>query len=187
MKTLTKITASAIIMIGFSFSGFAQTNSVTGTATAELVTPITITKNNDMNFGRMSVLNAGAGTVVLTPASLRTSANVSLSLGGTAAVSANFTVHGDGVNTYALTCSTSCLVSQGAGTGNDIMTVGTITTFTTTTATTSATGSNTGALTAGSDVVKVGGTLNVLATQNAGTYASTGTNGTSFTLTVNYN
>jgi hypothetical protein len=56
----------AFVMITFSASTYAQVNS-TATASVTIVTPITLAKTVDMNFGNVAV-SAVAGTVVITPA-----------------------------------------------------------------------------------------------------------------------
>jgi hypothetical protein len=53
-------------VITFSASTYAQVSS-TATASVTIVTPITLAKTVDMNFGNVAV-SAVAGTVVITPA-----------------------------------------------------------------------------------------------------------------------
>jgi len=82
---------------------------------------------------------------------------------------ASFTVTGQGAYTYAITLPATVTLTSGVNTM-------TATTFT-------STPSATGALTAGTQTLNVGATLNVAAAQAAGTYVS----GTPFSVTVNYN
>jgi hypothetical protein len=71
MKNTIRFFATALIMLAFSAGASAQ---VTDGAYAEahIITPLTITKTVDMDFGNVAVINA-PGTVVLSTASLRSS------------------------------------------------------------------------------------------------------------------
>jgi hypothetical protein len=117
-----------------------------------------------MDFGTM-VPTGTAGTVTVTPAGARSSVNVDL-LGGFPAA-ASFDVTGEGANTYSITLPSSATLTSGGNT----MTVDTFTDDAGATPT----------LAGGSDAFNVGATLNVGATQVAGTYSGT------FAVTVNYN
>lgn len=152
----------------FTSSGFAQA-SATADASATIVTPISISKTADMNFGNVAT-NGAVGTVVLAPAGTRTSTGgVTLPATVGTVTAASFTVSGSGAYTYAITLPSSVVITS----GSDNMTVNT---FTSTPATT-------GALTSGTQVIKVGATLNLVASQAVGSYTSA----TPFTVTVNYN
>ncbi len=170
MKTTIKIFSLAIAIIGFSATSFAQV-SATATATSTIVTPISILKTADMNFGNVAV-NANAGTVVLSHAGTRSaSGGVTLPATSGTIAAAEFTVTGQAGYTYSVTLpSTATTVTSGS---NNM----TVTAFTSNLA-----GGN-GTLTNGTETLKVGATLNVGASQAAGTYISA----TPFTVTVNYN
>ncbi|MBB5638637.1 hypothetical protein HDF26_004853 [Pedobacter cryoconitis] len=150
-------------------SSFAQATA-TANASATIITPISITNTVDMNFGNVAV-NASAGTVVLTPAGTRTSTGgVTLPATAGTVTAASFTVNGQGAYTYAITLpSTALTIASGA---NNM----TVSAFT-------STPSATGTLTAGTQTLNVGATLNVGGSQVAGTYTSA----TPFSVTVNYN
>jgi hypothetical protein len=170
MKKGTKLILAALVMMVSASGAYAQATA-SATATATIVTPISITKNVDMNFGNVAVQASSGGTVVLTPASARSvTGGVTLpGVTGTVAA-ASFTVNGQGAYTYAITLPSSALtITSGANT----MTVNTFT----------STPSATGALTAGTQTLTVGATLNVAAGQASGVYVS----GTPFDVTVNYN
>lgn len=171
MKQITKYFALAIGMIAISVSTFAQGVSATATATATIITPISITKTTDMNFGNIAV-NATAGTVVLTPAGLRsvTGGCTLPTVAGTVAAAA-FTVSGLATSTYAITLpAAATTITSGA--------------FNMTVDTWTSTPAPTGTLGAGgTQTLTVGATLHVAGSQTAGTYVS----GTPFTVTVNYN
>ncbi len=170
MKNLTKLLAIALVILSFSTKTSAQ-SSATATSTATIVTPISITKTVDMNFGNVAVTSTG-GTVVLTPAGARsTTGGVTLPATNGTVAAASFNVTGEGTYTYAITLPSSVTLTRNSG--SETMTVNAFT----------SNPSTTGQLTAGAQTLTVGATLNVSATQAAGTYVS----GTPFTVTVNYN
>ena len=170
----SQIIALSIGLVGFATTSNAQATA-TATATATIVTPISITKNTDMNFGNVAVQASTGGTVVLTPAGTRTrTSGVTLPATVGTVAAAAFTVNGTGTYTYAITLPSSALTlthSGGAGTGT--MTADNFT----------STPSATGALTAGAQNITVGATLNVAAAQAPGVYLSS----PGFDVTVNYN
>ncbi len=170
MKTI-KLMASALVLIAFASSAKAQ-STATATATATIVTPISITKNVDMNFGNIAVTASG-GSVILAPAGTRTTTGgVTLPVTTGTVAAASFTVAGQGSYTYDITLpSTAVVLTSGANTMNA-------------TAFTCNIGATAGALSAGgTQVINVGATLGVSAAQAAGTYIT----GTPFSVTVNYN
>jgi hypothetical protein len=157
-------------VFGFSSATYAQATA-TSTATATIVTPISITKTVDMNFGNVAVQTGTGGTVVLVPAGTRSATGgVTLPAITGTVTAASFTVNGQGAYTYAITLpATAVTLTNGA--------------FSMTADTFSSNPSGTGALVAGTQTLTVGATLNVAAAQTAGTYVS----GTPFSVTVNYN
>ena len=170
MKTTTKLFALTLAMFAIAVNSFAQV-SATANTSATVITPIAISKTIDMNFGSIAVSPTIAGTVVMTPAGVRTkTGGVTLPAVTGSVAAASFTVTGLGTSTYAITLPGTITLN---GTPSGTMTVGTFT----------STPSGTGALTAGSQTLLVGGTLNVGAAQAAGTY----TNTADMTVTVNYN
>ncbi len=170
MKNITKVLVIAAIALVSANSSFAQATA-TASASATIITPITIVKTVDMNFGNVAVQTATGGTVVLTPAGVRSvTGGVTIPATAGTVTAAAFTVNGEGVYTYAITLPSSSLtLTSGANT----MTASDFT----------STPSATGILTAGTQALKVGATLNVAAAQAPGTYIS----GTPFDVTVNYN
>ena len=173
MKNFSKVFATAAVVLAFSNSSFAQA-SATASANATIITPITITKTADMNFGNVAVSATSGGTVVLAPAGTRTSGGaggVTLpSTAGTVSAAA-FNVAGQASFTYAITLPSSCSISDGA---SHSMTVNSFTSTPSSTGTLSSTGTQS---------LTVGATLNVNAAQTANTY----TNSTGVPVTVNYN
>ncbi|MDP2336731.1 MAG: DUF4402 domain-containing protein [Bacteroidota bacterium] len=169
MKKTLMIFAAIVMMAGFSTTVMAQATA-SAPASATIVTPIGITKTVDMNFGNIAIKGT-AGTVVLAPAGTRTSTGgVTLPATAGTVAAAAFTVSGEGAYTYAITLPASLIITDAT---TNTMTVNTFT----------STPSGTGALTAGSQTLTVGATLNVGASQIAGAY----TNATGFDVTVNYN
>jgi len=175
MKKITSIIAIITLSIAFSATASAQVTANAPT-TATIVAPIAIAKNVDMYFGNVAV-SSTAGTVLMTASATPTrtpSGGVTLPTTATGTpTAAKFTVTGEGVYTYAITLPASALTLDESGVGTATMTVNTF----------SSTPSATGTLTAGSQIVYVGATLNVGASQVAGLYENT----TGFAVIVNYN
>ncbi len=170
MKLFSKLFFISVVMLLFASSAFAQVTA-SATASATIVTPIAITNDVDMNFGNLAV-NASVGTVVLTPAGVRSATGGVSFLAATPGTitAASFTVTGLAAATYSITLPAAALTINS---GANSMTVDTWTSSPT----------PTGTLTGGTETLTVGATLNVGASQAAGTYIS----GTPFDVTVNYN
>src|ERR1700750_854859 len=124
MKTGTKFIFGALLPLSSAPGVHAQATA-TATATATIVTPISLTKTVDMNFGNVAVSAATGGTVVLTPAGARTNTGgVTLPPTSGTVTAASFTVDGQGSYTYAITLpSTDLTITSGTNT----MTVNTFT------------------------------------------------------------
>ena len=168
MKNLIAVFAAIVLVAGLTATANAQ---VTGTATgsATIITPIAITNAGNMNFGNIAV-SASAGTVVLSPASVRSiTGGVTLPAVTGTVTAAAFTVTGLGSSTYSIQLPASYTITSG---GNSM----TVNAFT-------STPSGTGTLSGGTQTIQVGATLNVAASQAAGSY----TNATGFPVIVNYN
>lgn len=165
MKNITKIIALAFVVLGFSVSSFGQ-DEATATASASIITPISIENEHNMDFGSIYSSEEG-GTVELATTNIATGSGVAIY--GTDAMAAQFTVTGttDHAFTFAVT-PVSIVVSN--GTASDDMTVG------------SWSNDAPATLDDGSVAVNVGATLTVGANQPAGVYTSA----TSFTVTVCY-
>jgi len=168
MKNLITFIA-AVVLVAVTATVNAQ---VTGTATgsATIIAPIAIANAGNMNFGSIAV-STTPGTVVLSTAGVRAAAGgVTLPAAVGTVSTAKFTVTGLGSSTYSIQLPTSYVISDGA---SHSMTVNAFTSDP----------SGTGALTAGTQTINIGATLNVLGSQTAGTY----TNATGFPVIVNYN
>ena len=172
MKNIAKSLVIAAIAIVSANSSFAQATA-TASASATIITPITIVKDVDMNFGNVAVSATLGGTVVLAPAGTRTTGGaggVTLPATVGTVAAASFTVSGQANYTYAITLPTTKTITSGANT----MTVDNFT------SNPSATGTLSGS---GSQTLTVGATLNVSAAQASGVY----TNASGVPVTVNYN
>jgi len=169
--TKIKLFVSLLLIAGTTTTAFAQ-STASAIATANVITPISISKNTDMAFGNLAVQAATGGTVVLAPAGSRTrTSGVTLPATTGTVSAASFTVNGNGSYTYSITLPSSAVTLTHSG-GVEVMTA---TAFT-------SSPSGTGTLSSGTQNIAVGATLNVAAAQLAGVYTSG-----NFDVTVNYN
>ena len=172
-RTLKLITLTAAIF-GFAATSFAQVGvGATASASANIVTPIAITKTVDMDFGNIAV-NNNAGTVQLAPSESATrtpSGGVTLPTAVGNVKAAKFSVTGAANYGFSITLPTSTVVVKN---GSNTMNIDTFT-------------SSLGALStlsgSGAADFYVGATLYVTGGQAEGAY----TTETPFTVTVNYN
>jgi hypothetical protein len=172
MKNILRLSAAALLLSVGSFSTASAQASATATATATIVTPISISKTTDMNFGNVAVNATTAGTVEMTPAGSRTpTGGVTLPATQGTVAAASFDVSGQAGYTYAITLPTTTLAISNGSASMDVHS------FTSSPSATGTLSSN------GTDVVTVGATLDVDPAQAAGIYSST----TPFSVTVNYN
>jgi phage tail sheath protein FI len=169
MKKMIKIFALASVIFAFSVNTFAQ---ATASASAVIMTPLSITRITDLHFGSATV-SAAAGTILLTPAGVRTaSGGVTLQPTAPTFTVASFTVAGQLNTAYTISLPASVTIDEGA---LHTMLVNTFASNPNATGNLGATGSQT---------LTVGATLNVNGSQTPGSYTS---NGGPFTVTVNYN
>lgn len=170
MKKLGTLAFATLgLTLGSYAFGQANSDSASASATATIITPISISKSADLNFG--SVIAGGStGTVVLSTAGVRSATDGATLGSGSLATAAAFAVSGQASATYTITLPSSPItVTNGA---SDTMTV-------------DAFGSNpSGAGTlngSGNQTVNVGARLNVGITQATGVYTG------SFDVSVAYN
>ena len=173
MKTIKKLMSAAVLFIVASTNLNAQA-SASATATATIISPISIVKNVDMNFGNIAVSTLAGGTVTLDPSAAGTrtpngGGGVSLpAITGTVAA-AQFTVSGQGSSTYDISLPVSATLSNA---GNNMVADN----FTSSIATGSLNVS-------GTESFYVGADLNVGASQPPGVY----TTSSPFFVIVSYN
>ncbi len=139
MKQMKRLILFAVMFVGIAATTFAQV-SATATASATIVGPIGIANTANMNFGNVAV-SAVAGTVVMTPAAVRsTTGGCTLPvITGTVAAAA-FNVTGAANYTYAITLPAAATTITSGG---NTMTVDTWTSTPSGTGTLSAGGSQT--------------------------------------------
>jgi hypothetical protein len=175
MKQITKFFALAIVIITFAANSYGQSSaSATASATAIILTPISISTVDNLSFGTIVPSATLAGSVLLTPAGGTTLTNVTLHPSGTV-TPASFDVTGEPGLTYTIAIAPATVnISNGVTT----MSVGPFTSN-------PAVGVGSGLLdgTTGTQTISVGALLTVGINQAPGTY----TNATAFTVTVNYN
>jgi hypothetical protein len=172
MKNIIRLIGITLVYLAFGTSAFAQA-TVGAYAEATIIAPIGITKEVDMNFGNVSVINS-AGTVVLSTASVRSSTGGATPVANPTGVvtAASFTVSGDAGYHIFVTLPASCIITHTNGTNtmtvnafvcdpptNFIMPIG------------------------GTQTLLVGATLITGANQLPGVYHSLN----DFNVTVNYN
>src|ERR1043165_2903700 len=96
MKNIFKSIAIASVIAVSANASFAQATDV-ASASANIITPISITKTVDMNFGNVAVSATVAGTAVLAPAGTRSTGGaggVTLPATTGTVAAASFTVSG---------------------------------------------------------------------------------------------
>ncbi len=174
MKNLVVLFASFLLMT-IAIEGVKAQSTATANSSATIITPITIVKVQDLNFGNIAVRATGTGgTVVLTPAGVRSATGgVTLPAVAGTVTAASFNVGGDGNRTFSISLPTAPITLTGPTGVTMTMSLGTFTSAP----------SGTGTLSAGTRNVTVGGTLTVSAGQTPGLYTNTG----GLTVTVNYN
>lgn len=173
MNTFLRLSAAALVLSVASISTASAQASASASASATIVTPISIAKTADMDFGNAAVNASAIGTVVLAPAGTRTATGgVTLPATVGTPAAAAFTVSGQAGYTYAITLPASPITLTDAA--NNSMTAGTFTSVPAATGTLSSGGTQT---------LTVGATLEVAAGQAAGVYSTT----TDFDVVVNYN
>jgi len=169
MKILCSIALLAVTLALTTTDAEAQQNSATASAnaSASIVSAISIVRNVDLDFGQV-VAGGSPGTVVMTPVGSR-SATGGATLGSfSSAAAASFTVSGDPDAAYSITLPISATLTS----GGDTMILNNLT----------SNPSGAGVIGGGgSQVLNVGGTLQVGASQPSGAYSG------SFNVMVAYN
>ena len=161
---------SLITIVGLASIGRSSAQATgNASASATIITPISITKQLDMNFGNIAT-NGTVGTVILAPDGSRTlTGGVTFPLATGTVTPATFQISGVSGFTYSITLPTAITIASGA---NSMI----VNNFT-------STPTATGTLTGGSDTIKIGSTLNIVAAQVEGAYTTDG----NFNVVVNYN
>ena len=171
--TLTLLIAAA--MIGFTMSANAQTQASVNTQ-AEVILPISVAGNTELNFGSI-VITGAAGTVSVDTAGKRTSTDAGMIVSTGGVTAAQFTVTGQAGYTYSLALPSAAFNLTNSLDASTMSVDGFVSTLTST--------GNAGTLssTDGTQVVNIGANLSVAATQTPGVYA----NSNGLAVTVQYN
>ena len=164
---------ATILMIAFTTNAVAQSEATTTAAsTATVITPISILKTVDMNFGNL-VATAAGGAIVLPTTGPRTGDTAILAGPDGTVTTAQFTVSGESGYTYGITLPSTPFNVSNSDTVPATMAVGTFV----------SSPDATGTLTAGTETLIVGATITLLADQASGIYS----NATDLIVTVFYN
>ncbi len=168
MKTI-KFFAIAALFLGFSVNAMAQQEgSATANAGATIVSPLSITKERDLNFGTIVANSENAGTVTLGVTSDATSSATGVTMAPNSESStAVFDIIGDANRTFNITMPATVTL---VGPANAEMII--------TLAKNLYDANN--ALTGGTSTLYVGGTLEVGVNQAAGDYSA------DFTVAIAY-
>jgi hypothetical protein len=155
-----------LLVTGAAFAQVGSSATATASAFAKVITPITITKTADLNFG--TIISGPAGTVTVSPAGVETASGASIVSPNPNVSAAQFNVTGEPSTAYSISLPTSGItISNGAQT----MTVDNFI----------STPTPNGLLSGlGAQSLQVGARLNVLANQAVGNYSGT------FSVTVAY-
>ncbi len=165
MKQIIRFFSASIVMIAFSVSAVAQGVTASATASATIISPLSISNTANMVLGNIAV-GTGGGTLVLATNGTRTATGDVSFQAVPAGVAAAFTVTGGATLTYTISIPNVTLTS-----GGNNMTLDTFVTNPVSPATASG----------GADPLLVGGTLHVGASQPTGAYSGT------INVTVAYN
>jgi hypothetical protein len=170
MKRTIRLIAFSGVLITASLRCYAQ-QTASAYASATIVTPISITPANDLDFGNIAVPPSIGGTVVIRPNGSRSATGgVVLPANSGNPAAAEFNIEGEEGFVYDIILPEGPLtLSSGSGTM-------TITGFTSDPV-------NTGQLSSGGQLLHIGATLYVSPAQPVGTYISA----TPFSITMNYN
>lgn len=160
---------AALALISLPLSLKAADGS--GTASATIIAPITITPVLDLAFGKMSANNGGSVVInaVTAARSVASGDSVLVNLGSTT-TAATFDIAGEGNSGFDITLP-AAPVDITHTNGIDTMSVGSFT----------SNPSTSSALVGGAKTISVGGTLNIGASQLPGSYSG------NFVVTVEYN
>lgn len=165
MNTKLLLIAGAALTTAGVYSASTFAASVTSTAEATVIAPMTVTENTPLNFGDVSVEALTAGTVIMSTAGIRTTggAGGATAVPGGAEAVGDYTLGGVSGKTYSISIPGINLLSA----GNPLPA-----TFT---------HNASGTLPAATEAIAVGGTIFLVAGQTPGVYQG------DYTITVDYN
>ncbi len=149
----------------------ANADTIDGTATATVVAPLSIAQDTVMDFGSIAG-GAAIGTVVMDTSGGRTATGDAEIIDLSPGTAGAFTITGESGQVFSVTFTDGTLTDTGGG---NPMTVHTFT------------DTADGLLSAATESFTVGATLNVGVNQVPDSYSTANSNGTMYTITVNYN
>lgn len=174
MKNITKLFALAVVILGFSVTSFGQATGVgTAIGTISAGTAISI-GTGTLDFG--SILKSGAGTIKIDEITGAASSTGAVATSG--ATRAEFRVDGQADWHYTITGLDNCTVAKSDNSLETMSVTGLASDI--------GPDAKAGLLTLGTQTIKVGGTLNILATTPAGSYSTANSGGSPFSVTVTY-
>ena len=182
-KIFRRAALASIVALG----AFGASNSFAAGAdapsTATVITPITISNTQSLVFGKFAPSGAAGTVTVATDNSRSQTGNVILSNSGNPVTAATFLVEGDMGSSYSISwpAPAGLELSDNNATAPSVMTLSLLSATTASAATTSVVTSGTLGATSGSQIIYLGGTLTVGATQVAAAYTG------SVTATGEYN
>lgn len=167
--------ALTLALIAVGASAHCPAAVATASASCTVIEPVVVTTAANLSFGRFA---AGAGgSITISTSGARTASGVVPSSDGGAMSAAKFLVTGATGATYSIAYGGTSVLSRSAGPQTMALTK-----FSDVSAGNATTGTvSSGMLTAGTQSIYVGGTLNVAPNQAVGTYAG------EVTVTVEYN
>lgn len=166
---MIKIITALFLLIGYT--GFSQSSaSVSVRTSAEIVVPIKISKTVDLNFGSI-IGGSNPGSLILAPDGTRTANGIEISNSSPGDVNAAEAIISHGNNNYSITLPSTFSLFNSVNPSQTMV----IDQFTVV-PTPSSEGN-------GSDILKIGATLNLEANQTPGSYS----NSAGFNVTVSYN
>lgn len=161
MNLAYKGAIAALLLASAATPALAQSSAnASGTATAKIIRPITVTKNADLAFG---TLVRGAGTATVSNAGARSTGGAVVALSSTTAGNAQFTIDGEGGQAISVVVPTTVTMTRVGG--SETLDVTTTNDAPVSPALSNSLGS------AGSLVVKVGGSLTLTAATATGDYS----------------
>jgi hypothetical protein len=171
MKKIILLTA--IVMIATTTAVAQSSASDSGKTSAQVITPITISKTVDMNFGNLVATVAGGAIVLATDGSRTGPAAILAGTQNGTIAAASFTVDGETDFTFDITLPSGPFVVSNGDTEAATMSVGSFL----------SSPNAAGTLALGTETLLVGATITLDANQASGTY----TNDDALAVTVNYN
>ncbi len=168
------ILAGAAALSAGTYSAYLSAATEPATATANVITTLTLANTADLSFGDITH-NGAIGTVTVAPGGGISSGGNATAMGTGTVSAASYNVTGDGNRAYVITLPNSATISDNTTGLVDITVNAFLDNYGGTAAVPAA-----GALTGGADTLTVGATLNFVGTEPADTYTGT------FDVTINY-